>query len=103
MRGRVGSILLYRLTELQVQMVNQRRADFTKNKARAAKERPGWQAHFGSVIITPGEKLPLIVTKGRVNAFGDREVSGQVILDGNDTLWVEGVREGYNLGEWSAE
>ncbi|KKK65507.1 hypothetical protein LCGC14_2973460, partial [marine sediment metagenome] len=33
---------------------------------------------------------------------GYQGVNGQAFLDGNDSLWVTSVQEGYESGQWEA-
>lgn len=48
-----------------------------------------------------GDVLPMIVVRVARADVKPVLVSGQVILDGNDALWVRTAREGYAVGEWS--
>jgi hypothetical protein len=49
-----------------------------------------------------GQVLPLIVTIVWPNEYGDHEgINGQVLLDGNDSLWVTSRKDGAEPGCWS--
>lgn len=80
-----GRIVAYTLTEQDVQMVGGRRRE-----------------HLGDLqgnSPAPGEVYPLVITR----VWGDHEgsaVNGQVMLDGNDTLWVTSRVEGPDAGQW---
>lgn len=48
-----------------------------------------------------GDVLPMIVVSVPRADIHPHLVNGQVILDGNDALWVRAAREGKAVGEWS--
>jgi hypothetical protein len=89
----IGRILHYRLTEVDAKRINKRRQDaisyrVSKTMPGTALVEDGTQIHYGN-DAHPGEVYPLIVTK----VWEGGLVNGQVLLDGNDTLWVMSVRE----------
>lgn len=81
----VGRIVHYRMTEHGAAQIRQRRA-----------------ASNGILVGNPvnaGDVYPLVITR----VWGDTEgsaVNGQVLLDGNDTLWVTSATEGDGAGQW---
>lgn len=79
-----GRIVAYTLTEQDAEQINRRRAD--EAAARPDRAHDGAQVHVGNTA-TAGETYPLVITR----VWGQTEgsaVNGQVLLDGNDTLWV---------------
>jgi hypothetical protein len=96
----VGDIVHYRLTEDQEREVNRRRSDATINLPKVREAKPGFQLHVGCQASADCF-YPMIVV-----AYLQREgallLSGQVLLPGNDQLWVEDVLMGKLPGEWSS-
>lgn len=86
----VGRIVLYRLTSYDVARIIQQRT--TKLGI----------IHDSVDGPTPsaGDELPMIVTAWWEHPVEGRFVSGQVFLDGNDTLWMQSVSEGKGEGHW---
>lgn len=79
----IGRTVLYRLSEHDAAKINDRRG--------ANASDPAWPkgaiAHFGN-YVKAGDVFPLVVTK----VWNDQgTINGQVMLDGNDTLWVTSV------------
>lgn len=101
----LGSMLIYRLTAADAEAVNRRRTTGEKIAKRIAIENwcIGAQAHIGNEAKA-GQCFPMMVVN--VDRFHDvtsaavYEVNGQVFLDGNDVLWVQGVSEGPRNGTW---
>jgi hypothetical protein len=87
----IGRIVHYRLTADDATQINRRRP--TGVKAGAGKI-----VHVGNPVAE-GEAFPLIITRvwGAVDGGA---VNGQVLLDGNDSLWVTSVMEGDGLRHW---
>lgn len=88
----VGRIVHYRLSEQDAEAINRRRADAVRNRQGIADAAAGYVAHSGNAA-SEGDVYPMIV----VRAWGgeaDSHVNGQVMLDGNDTLWVTSVTAG---------
>jgi hypothetical protein len=78
----IGRIVIYRLTEQDADEINRRRVrDGVYHEQWPA----GAQAHVGTEAMA-GADYPMVVTHvtNRVPA----RASGQVLLDGNDVLWV---------------
>lgn len=98
--ARIGDILLYRLNEQDIKAINRRRTSGAAIQARMQAQPLAWpegaQAHIG-FPARPGQVFPLIVTTLTVGGL----VNGQVMLDGNDTLWVTSVGQGTCEGTWS--
>jgi len=90
----VGRIVLYTLSEDDAKRINKRRIDAVAT-AHANKQNPeatGKQVHIGNVA-REGDVLPMLI----VRVWGttpESAVNGQVLLDGNDTLWVTSVTMG---------
>lgn len=95
---KAGVIVMYRLTAENAEAINRRRVA----KPGEPNWVPGAQAHVGN-MVNAYEAYPMIVTK--VALFGgipeDSILNGQVILDGNDTLWVTNVHHGLLNGQWN--
>lgn len=89
----VGQAVLYQLSEEDVKLVNHRRA----RSARFPQlRRNGEQVHLGNTAAA-GDTNPMFV----VRVWPDGSVNGQVLLDGNDTLWVTSRQQGDQPGTWS--
>lgn len=94
----IGRIVHYILTEDDAVKINRRRTSGSHIAARMKTDPPQWpagaQAHIGNYAST-GEHLPMTIVKIWPNEFGDGipGVNGQVLLDGNDALWVTSARE----------
>lgn len=90
-----GRIVLYSLTDVDVERINSRREDAKRTRL----DRTGAILHTGNQVHV-GDVLPMIVVKsweaGRIN--------GQLFLDGNDTYWVTSAdpidRESTPYGRW---
>lgn len=84
-----GRIVEYTLDGADAGNINKRRVDARNNKAVGE---TGFVLCQGNEVQI-GEKFPLVITR----AWGrdeDSAVNGQVLLDGNDTLWVTSVYQG---------
>ncbi len=79
----IGRIVHYRLTEQDCAAINNHRVK------RNALGNPA----------TPGSVYPLIITRVWGDTHGSA-VNGQVMLDGDDTLWVTSVTEGDSGRNW---
>jgi hypothetical protein len=89
----IGRIVRYTLSEQDADAINRRRTDAARNMAAHREKKNGSQVHIGNSVYE-GEVFPLVITR----VWGDQPesaVNGQVLLDGNDTLWVSSV----NVGE----
>lgn len=100
----IGRIVLYKLTEQDAAQINRRRTTGNSIADRIKEEKwpLGAQAHIGN-YATVGEIYPMIVSRVWLNEFGAdiHGINGQVLLDGNDTLWVASAREGELPGQWA--
>ena len=97
----VGRIVHYKLTEQDAQSINRRRDDFGNTKDTTVWA-AGAQAHFGNRVIK-GHVFPMVVCvvwpdEHGTNLYG---VNGQVLLDGNDSVWVTSARQGDEPGQWN--
>lgn len=96
-RPTLGRTLHYRLSKDDAAQINRRRISLQDIKdGMEMKTWPaGAQAHVGGEVYE-GETFPLIVTR----VFSESTVSGQVLLDGSDVLWVKSVNpaEGEGAG-----
>lgn len=79
-----GRIVEYTLDAHDVQRIVGRRED--------ARTQASFILHAGNPV-RPGDTYPLMITKVW-GSTGGSAVNGQVMLDGNDTLWVTSVTEG---------
>lgn len=97
-----GRIVEYTLSEQDVAEIERRRQD-----ARAAldwhrENKTGAIVHTGNPTA-PGDKYPLVITRVWASGHAANEataVNGQVLLDGNDTLWVTSVQQGDGERHW---
>lgn len=104
MKPSVGMIVHFRMTADQAQQVMRRRTD-GKSIAERIKTHMwplGAQAHIGNPV-SEGAILPMVITAVWPDEFGQGKpgVNGQVLMDGNDCLWVTSVSEGEEKGYWS--
>lgn len=90
----IGRIVHYMLTRDDAAAINKRRADARNNHKIRNNYGLGSQVHFGTEHVY-GQRLPMIVTKAWQRTGDDKKeiwfANGQVFLDGNDTLFVQGV------------
>ena len=96
----LGSVVIYRLTAADAEAINRLRTTDEKIAKRVAIENwcIGAQAHIGNKARA-SQEFPMMVvaiSKGENSTV----VNGQVFLDGNDVLWVQGVSEGPRNGKW---
>ncbi len=99
----IGRIVLYTLGEQDAAQINRRRttgadiaARIKKNTDTASAWPLGAQAHIGTQVSC-NETYPMIVTR----VVSQCIVNGQVLLDGNDCFWAQGVAEGRGPTCWS--
>jgi hypothetical protein len=101
----IGRIVLYTLTGQDAEQINRRRVSGASISLRLHENPSRWpegaQAHIGNHVIAD-EVYPLIATCICKDEFGPGKpgINGQVLLDGNDTLWVTSVGEGPLPGQW---
>lgn len=96
-----GRMVHYVLRYQDAADINRRRVP---NASHSLNWPDGAQAHVGNSVIA-GEVFPAIVTRIFPNEFGENNpgVNLQVMLDGNDSLWVTSARYSSNLldlGTW---
>lgn len=97
----VGRIVHLRLTAHCAEQVNKRRKD--AQISQVAKGNSGVVAHTGN-SAEEGEVLPMIIVRVWGTPGAPTEgtpVNGQLLLDGNDTLWVTSAQQGTLPGQWS--
>jgi hypothetical protein len=95
----VGRVVYYRLSADNAAAINKRREDYSKSDET---DWPmGAQAHVGN-HAGEGDTLPMIVVGVWPDEYGPGTfgLNGQVILDGNDTLWVTSAKQGGEPGQW---
>jgi hypothetical protein len=98
----VGDTVLYMLSTTDADQINKRRKDGAAHSAEHLERSDGSQVHVGN-HVKAGNVYPLIIAK----TWGDTPtsaVNGQVILDGNDTLWATSVSfgDGERHFQWPA-
>src|SRR5207248_5047211 len=91
----VGRIVHYRLTQLDVDVINRLRADAMKHLPAHQEHADGTQIHVGNSVAA-GDVYPLVITR----VWNEHGVNGQVLLDGNDTYWATSRVEGDEPGQW---
>lgn len=89
----LGLIVQYTLTSLDAEAIAQRRA-----AAQLAAANPPHLIGPSGADVHAGDIYAAVVV--RVRSL-DGALNLQVLLDGNDTLWVEHVEEGTTPGHWS--
>ena len=92
----IGRIVHYKLNAINAEHVNRRRED-GKGERSASQDKSGAQVHVGN-IVHEGETVPMMITRTFIGTAS--LVNGQVILDGNDGLWVTSVEQGQEPGNW---
>ncbi|WP_374978112.1 hypothetical protein ACEYYH_10550 [Microbacterium trichothecenolyticum] len=100
----LGRIVHYTLSEDDAARINKRRDDAveTAHRNKLNPEATGKQVHIGN-RVNAGEVYPMVI----VRVWGTTptsSVNGQVLLDGNDTLWVTSVSvgDGERRFQWPA-
>jgi hypothetical protein len=94
----IGRIVHYTLSQQDAEQVNRRRSDSQSHIAEHRDNSNGVQIHFGNSVST-GDVYPLIITRVW-GSTPESAVNGQVLLDGNDSLWVTSVVEGDAAGQY---
>ena len=97
----IGRIVLYTLSEQDAAQINKRRRDAQEHLREHIENATGVAVHVGNGV-SAGDVYPMIVTRAWGADAPERLVNGQVLLDGNDTLWVTsvGVGEGPRTFAW---
>ena len=102
-KASIGKIVKYRLSKEDAISVNKRRTSSRSIAIRMQEDKwpLGAQAHIGN-LSAEGDEFPMIIVAVYPHEFGQDipGVNGQVFLDGNDTFWVNSVREGQYNGQW---
>lgn len=94
MQPTIGRILIYKISPEEAEQINRRRTEIVDWPL-------GAQAHIGNSAQN-GDEYPLVVVRVWPDEFGPGipGVNGQLLLDGNDTLWLTSVAEGTAPGTW---
>lgn len=92
-----GRIVAYALTEQDAEQINRRRHNAQASGIASATT--GAVVHIGNDVAA-GEVYPLVITRVWTSDDGDA-INGQVLLDGNDTLWVTSRTQGDDPGDWN--
>jgi hypothetical protein len=104
----VGRTVLYTLTAKDVEQIIRRRTTGSSIKDRMTVNTwpKGAQAHIGNEPKA-GYVFPMVVVRITLLQDGNDPsklvpiVNGQVLLDGNDVLWVQKTVEGSEPGQWA--
>lgn len=94
----IGRIVEYTLSDQDAVQINRRRKDAADNIKAGTVGNTGFALHIGNDVFE-GDKYPMLI----VRCWGQTEgsaVNGQVLLDGNDTLWVTSRKQGEGPFEW---
>ena len=92
----IGRIVHYRLSQADAEVINRRRVDAAESSVLAlAGMKTGAQAHIGNTVY-----VAYVVTMMVTAVVHDGRVNGQLILDGNDSLWVKGADRGAEPAQW---
>lgn len=92
----VGQLVYYTAGEQQAAEMKRRRRDAYEKRDWHRENRTGAVVHVGNEIKA-GQKYPMIVTA----VWSPTLINGQVILDGNDHLWVTSIERGEGPHQWS--
>lgn len=122
-------IVQYRLRHSDAEAINRRRADARAHMTEHRENANGVQVHVGN-SVRKGDIFPLVIVHVWDNEYADGTrllidgtptppegadyaeedfftpeshygINGQLILDGNDTLWITSAPEGDFPGCWS--
>ena len=97
-----GRVVEYTLSEQDVEQIERRRQDARASLDWHRENKTGAQIHVGN-STEAGATYPLVITKVWAEpgtAKEDTSCNGQVLLDGNDTLWVTSVTQGDGPRHW---
>lgn len=83
----IGRVVHYTLSKHDATLINKRRQDAYDSKIAA--QNSGAVVHVGN-SVAEGDVYPMMI----VRVWSPDMVNGQVILDGDDTLWVTSVKLG---------
>lgn len=95
----IGRIVHYMLTQADADAISSRRRDADNHMHTHRSRATGVMVHVGEYAYA-GNVFPMLIVKtwGQVEGAA---VNGQVMLDGNDCLWVRSVIEGNAMGQYS--
>ncbi|MGZ4519758.1 MAG: hypothetical protein ACXVX9_00140 [Mycobacteriaceae bacterium] len=85
----IGRIVQYTLNGHDAAGVNRRREDAQRHQKEHVATANGVVVHTGNAV-SAGDVFPMVITR----VWNSELVNGQVLLDGNDLLWVTSVHEG---------
>lgn len=91
----LGQTVAYCLNRLDVEVINERR----RRAERAAAEPPHPVGPSGAPVAEGDVYAAVVVRMASLDP--DDGLNLQVLLDGDDTLWVQRVIEGTGPGSWS--
>ena len=95
----IGRIVLYKLTTSDADAINRRRNHAAAHLAEHRDAATGVQIHVGNGMAA-GDIFPMVITR----VWGTTPescVNGQVMLDGNDLLWVTSSIVGTEPGQFA--
>jgi hypothetical protein len=92
-------IVKYTLSYQDADSINRRRAAADRAMQSHRDRDDGSHVHVGNKVEA-GDVYPLIITRVWQNT-PNGSVNGQVLLDGNDTLWVTSVSRGEGERTWA--
>lgn len=92
----IGRIVHYTLSEQDATATNKRRNDAQAHLGQHISASDGSQIHVGN-SVNAGDVYPMVITR----VWSGTLVNGQVLLDGNDLLWVTSVSEGEGERSWA--
>ena len=95
-----GRIVHYTLTEQDAEQINRRRQHANLHMKEHQEASTGVMVHAGNAV-TAGDVYPLVITRVWADdPTPETAVNGQVLLDGNDHLWVTSVQQGDGERQW---
>lgn len=95
----LGRIVHYTLTEYDAARINRRRDDAHQHLSEHQLNATGVVVHSGNPV-TFGDVFPLVITRVWTPGSETSAVNGQLLLDGNDTLWVTSTSHGEGQGRF---
>lgn len=93
-----GRIVAYTITEQDAHQINKRRQDAVAARQGRMGD-TGEQHHVGN-SVSSGEVYPMVIVRVWSPTEDPGTVNGQVLLDGNDTLWVTSAAQGAGPRQW---
>ncbi len=96
----IGRIVHYTLNGYDADMINRRREDSRSHMGEHRDNSNGVILHMGNPVKV-GDVYPLIITRvWAEHPVESTSVNGQVLLDGNDSLWVSSIQQGEGQQHW---